>query len=117
MKIEGGEFYAMQNVNFTVRKKLDGDNASIALRFVDPFNTSRFRVKVGDDNVIQRTERTQGVRGVFVVYQYTFGQVPRVRQARPDENQGGSAPVPSAISCEAARLMVFEQLGRPNGSI
>ena len=94
LKIERGEFSAVKNFNFSLRKKIDGDNSSVTLRVLDPFNTNRFRINVGDDNVIQLTERTAGVRGVFIVYQYSFGQVPRVRQPQPDQNQGSSTPFP-----------------------
>jgi outer membrane receptor protein involved in Fe transport len=94
LKIERGEFAAVQNINFSLRKKIDGDNSSVTLRVLDPFSTNRFRINVGDDNVQQITERTAGVRGVFITYQYTFGQTPRIRQPKPDDSQGSSAPFP-----------------------
>ena len=52
MKIERGRFEAFQGTNISVRKKLNGDKAIIGLRFNDPFNTNKFRVTAGDDNVI-----------------------------------------------------------------
>lgn len=91
LKIERGEFAPMQNINFSLRKKIDGDNSSITLRVLDPFSTNRFRIKVGDDNVVQRTERTErtaGVRSVFITYQYLYGQTPRVRQVQQEQQQG-----------------------------
>jgi len=90
MKIPGGEFQQMHNINFAFRKKIDGDNSSIMLRVLDPFSTNKFRVKAGDDNILQLTERSAGVRGVFLVYQYTFGQVPRIRQVEAPSQQGGT---------------------------
>jgi outer membrane receptor protein involved in Fe transport len=90
MKISGGEFQQVQNINFAFRKKIDGDNSSIMLRVLDPFSTNKFKVKAGDDNIIQLTERTAGVRGVFLVYQYSFGQVPRIRQVEAPSQQGGT---------------------------
>ena len=90
LKIERGEFAPVQNMNFSLRKKIDGDNSSITLRVLDPFSTNRFRIKVGDDNVVQLTERTAGVRGVFITYQYTYGQTPRVRQV--EQNQQSQGP-------------------------
>lgn len=81
-----------QNINFSLRKKIDGDNSSITLRVLDPFSTNRFRIKVGDDNVVQLTERTAGVRGVFITYQYLYGQTPRVRQVQQEQQQGPGFP-------------------------
>ncbi len=85
LKIERGEFAPVQFLNFSLRKKLDGDNSSVTLRVLDPFSTNKFRINVGDDNVVQLTERTAGVRGVFITYQYTYGQTPRVRQVQQDQ--------------------------------
>jgi len=93
LKIERGEFAPVQNINFSLRKKIDGDNSSVTLRVLDPFSTNRFRIKVGDDNVVQLTERTAGVRGVFITYQYTYGQAPRVRQVeQTQQSQGPGFP-------------------------
>ena len=95
MKIERGEFAATQMANFSVRKKIDGDNSSVTLRVSDPFQTMKFRILAGDDNVTQLTERTFGSRTVFLTYQYTYGQAPRVRQPRPeDQPQAGGSPFP-----------------------
>ena len=92
LKIERGEFAPMQNFNFSLRKKIDGDNSSITLRVLDPFSTNRFKIKVGDDNVVQLTEHTAGVRGVFLTYLYTYGQTPRVRQVQQEQQQGPGFP-------------------------
>jgi len=74
MKIERGEFSAMQMANFTVRQKLDGDRLAVSLRVNDPFSTGRFRIRAGDDNVMQVTERTFGARSAFLTVQYNYGQ-------------------------------------------
>jgi outer membrane receptor protein involved in Fe transport len=92
MKIERGEFAAMQMANFTIKKKLDGDNKSVSLRFNDPFKTMRFRVLAGNDNVTQLTERNFGVRSVFLTFQYNYGQAPKIR---PQQQQQPDAPAPS----------------------
>jgi ferric enterobactin receptor len=89
MKIERGRFAAQQSANFTVRQKVRGDAAVIGLRVVDPFKTGRFRIRAGDDNVIQITERNFGVRGVFVTFQYTYGRPPRIRQQEQPEQRPG----------------------------
>ncbi|HEX8692023.1 MAG TPA: TonB-dependent receptor [Longimicrobium sp.] len=84
MKIEGGQFDAMGFANVSLRQKLYGEKASLTLRVSDPFNTQRFRVRAGDDNLIQLTERTFTSRALHVSFQYNFGQAPRVRQ-RPQQ--------------------------------
>jgi hypothetical protein len=96
MNIERGRFEAMQTANFALRKKLDGDNSSIIVRVNDPFNTGAFRVRVGDDKIIQLTERNMGSRVVFVAFQYNYGRPPRVRQVQPDQSSqsGGGFPPP-----------------------
>ncbi len=93
MKIERGEFSSTQMANFSVRQKIRGDANSVTLRVVDPFNTQRFLIKAGDDNLVQLTSRTFGVRAVFLSYQYTFGRPPRlrVRQEEP-QPQGPGFP-------------------------
>ena len=88
MKIEGGQMGKFQMTNFTVKKKVDGDKASLSVRFSDPFNTGKFRVQAGDKNITQITERHFGNRAAHLTFQYNYGQAPRVRQSRPEENQG-----------------------------
>jgi len=90
MKIEKGRFDTQQAANVALRKKLNGDKSSIVLRVNDPFATLRFRVRAGDDKVIQLTERNPGTRMVFLAYQRSFGRPPRVRQVAPETTGGGS---------------------------
>jgi ferric enterobactin receptor len=90
MKIERGQFSAQQNANFVLRQKIDGDKASLLVRVVDPFNTMRFSIRTGNETLMQTTQRTPGVRAVFLGYQYNFGRPPRVREPRPsDQPQSG----------------------------
>jgi ferric enterobactin receptor len=93
MKIERGQFEAMHGANFALRRKLDGDKASVTLRVNDPFGTQRFRVRAGDDYVMQITERNFGARMVWLNFQYNYGRPPRVRQVR-QEQEGGPAFIP-----------------------
>jgi ferric enterobactin receptor len=93
MKLERGQFEAMHGANFALRRKLDGDKASVTLRVNDPFGTQRFRVRAGDDYVIQVTERNFGARMVWLAFQYNYGRPPRVRQVR-QEQEGGPAFIP-----------------------
>jgi ferric enterobactin receptor len=95
MKIEKGRFESMQMLNLSMRKKLDGDKASVTLRISDPFNTSTFRVRAGDDKVVQITERNFGQRMAFLAFQYNYGRPPRVRQPTQEQQQsGGFIPPP-----------------------
>ena len=88
MNVERGKFAGMQFANIVLRKKLNGDKSSVSLRFTDPFNTMGMRAEVSDANITQITQRKFGVRAMFLSYQMSFGQAPRVRQ--PTQ----TAPVP-----------------------
>jgi outer membrane receptor protein involved in Fe transport len=92
MNIEGGRFESMSFANFSVRYKLLGERASVTLRASDPFNTQRFRVRAGDDNVIQLTERTSTSRALHLTFQSTFGRPPRLRQRPQQQEPQGSSP-------------------------
>jgi outer membrane receptor protein involved in Fe transport len=91
INVERGRFAANQSATFSGRYKIMGDKATVALRVVDPFNTIGFKIRAGDDKLIQITERQFGVRGTFLSFQYTFGQAPRIRQPQqqPQEPQAG----------------------------
>jgi ferric enterobactin receptor len=93
MNVERGRFEAMQMSSFSLRQQLPGGKTSLTLRVVDPFNTMGLRLQAGDDNILQITERSFGVRGVHLGVQYTFGQTPRMRQPRrdpqPEQQQPG----------------------------
>lgn len=89
MKIERGQFSSTQMANVSVRQKIRGDASSVTLRVVDPFNTQRFLIKAGDDNLVQSTSRTFGVRAVFMSYQYTFGRPPRIKVRQDEPQQQG----------------------------
>ena len=89
MKIERGRFSKVQITNFSLRKKIDGDKASVTLRVQDPFRTNKFRVQAGTSTLMQITERNPGVRGAFLTFQYNYGQPPRVRQPQQDQPQQG----------------------------
>ena len=84
VNIEKGRFNAMQMTNITLRKKLDGDNMSVAVRFADPFDTMKFRIKAGDDNLTQITARKFGVRATYVTFQWNYGKPPKIRPPREE---------------------------------
>ena len=83
MKIERGRFSAFQGTNVFFRKKINGDKAIVGLRFQDPFNTNRMRIRAGDDNVMQLTARNFGVRSTWLTFQWNYGQAPKVRETQP----------------------------------
>jgi ferric enterobactin receptor len=85
MKIEKGQFSAMQMAAITVRKKIDGDNMSVAVRFQDPFNTMKFRIQAGDDNLQQITARRFGVRATYLTFQWNYGKPPKVRLPQQEQ--------------------------------
>jgi ferric enterobactin receptor len=91
VNIERGRFSAMQMTSITLRKKLDGDNMSVAVRFADPFDTMKFRIVAGDDNLTQTTARKFGVRATYVTFQWNYGQAPKIRPPREEPAQ--PAPV------------------------
>jgi len=91
MNIPKGRFSSFQMTNITARKKLDGDNMSVSVRFADPFNTMKFSVRAGDDNLTQLTSRRFGVRATYLTFQYNFGQTPKIRL--PKEEPAQPAPV------------------------
>ncbi|HLE56154.1 MAG TPA: outer membrane beta-barrel protein, partial [Rhodothermia bacterium] len=80
-------FSGMQMTNFAFRQKLMSDKATVSLRFQDPFNTMKFKIKAGDDNLTQITERRFGVRATYLTFQYNFGKPPRIRQPQPEQQQ------------------------------
>jgi len=85
VKIEKGKFSAMQMAAITVRKKIDGDNMSVAVRFQDPFNTMKFRIQAGDDNLQQITARRFGVRATYLTFQWNYGKPPKVRLPQQEQ--------------------------------
>jgi len=95
MKIERGQFDRFQFMNFSVRRKLNGDKASVTLRVNDPFGTGTFRVHAGDEKVMQITQRNFGMRNAWLAFQWNYGRPPRLRQPRQDEQQGGSSGFPT----------------------
>ena len=84
-KIERGEFSSTQMAQFSLRQKLLEGKGAVSLRLVDPFNTMRFKIKTGDDKLIQFTERQFGVRAMFLTFQYNFGQTPKFRVPKQDD--------------------------------
>lgn len=93
-KIERGEFARQHMANFSLRQKLNGDKATVTLRVSDPFNTGAFRIRAGDDRVVQVTERNFGQRMAFLTFQFNYGQAPKVREPRQEQPQETGARFP-----------------------
>jgi ferric enterobactin receptor len=97
MNAEQGRVSAMTMTSLSLRQKLMGDRASMTLRVMDPFNTMGFASEFSDPRFFQETERKFGARGVFLSFSYNIGQQPRVRQQRPQDQDGGmqqDSPIP-----------------------
>ena len=94
-KIERGEFAAQQGANLSVRQKIMEGKATVSLRVQDPFNTAGMKIKTGDDNIMQVTQRKFGVRAAFLTFQYNFGQTPKVRQPQQQPQDQPSTGFPS----------------------
>lgn len=84
-RIEKGRFGAFQMANVSLRQKVMGDKGAVTLRLVDPFNTLGMKIRTGNDQTIQVSERRFGARGAFLSFQYNIGQAPRIRQPQPQE--------------------------------
>jgi ferric enterobactin receptor len=107
MRTEFGRMEAFSMANLSLRQKFLRDKASVTLRVADPLNTMRFSIftERDYDRELQTpgytldSERRFGARAVFLSFNYTFGQTPRLRAPRPQEqapadpSQTGS-PVP-----------------------
>lgn len=91
INIERGKFFSFSQANLTVRQKFS-KRTSATLRFADPFKTARFRVEVADDNIAQLTKREFNGRAAYFSLQYTFGQTPKLRQRRQDDQPQSTNP-------------------------
>jgi hypothetical protein len=87
MEFETGKFSSFKMTSMTLRQKLWDDRASLSLRVLDPFDTMGFRVEVGDENLVQVTEREFDTRSLQLTFQYNFGRPSRGRQPRPDAGE------------------------------
>jgi ferric enterobactin receptor len=94
MNVEGGRFSGMSMLNVSVQQKLPGDRLTATMRVSDPFETSGMRLQVGDDNVMQLTRRAFNSRAIHLSLQATFGQAPRLRQPRQEEEQPAQTGFP-----------------------
>jgi hypothetical protein len=92
MNIENGKFGGVSGTQLAVRQKLMGDKLTGTARVTDVFKTNKFHVNVGDDNVIQLTDRQFNSRALHLSLQYNWGKPPRLRQRRQDDQPQSGSP-------------------------
>ena len=80
--------------NFSLRQKIMEGKATVAFRVQDPFNTMGMKIRTGDDNITQLTQRKFGVRAAFLTFQYNWGQTPKIRQPQQQQEQQGQSGFP-----------------------
>ena len=93
MNLEFGRTRPMSMANVSLRQKFMNDKASVTLRVSDPLNRMRFGMLTERDYdaTLQQPgyeldmERRFGARALFISFNYTFGQTPRLRAPRPQE--------------------------------
>jgi ferric enterobactin receptor len=88
MNVELGRVRSQLMTNVAVRQKLFGDQASVTLRLMDPFNTMRMGFVTDDGRFYQTSQRQFGARGMSVSFSWNFGQQPRVERQRGQEENG-----------------------------
>lgn len=80
---EGGVDRSLVLTNIALRRKLWDGQGSITLRTVDPFALTKFGSTTSNAWIVQSTERSSGMRGVFLVFARNFGEQPSL-PPRPD---------------------------------
>ena len=97
MTTEQGRMSGMTMTNLAVRQKLLGDQASVTLRIMDPFNAMGFGFVTDDGRFSQATRRHFGARGAFLNFSYSVGQQPRVRTRATDQPEQSQPSVDGQI--------------------
>jgi outer membrane receptor protein involved in Fe transport len=80
---EGGVDKSLVFTNIALRRKLWDNQGSITLRTVDPFSLTKFGSTTSNAWIVQSTERSSGMRGVFIFLTRNFGEQPSL-PPRPD---------------------------------
>jgi hypothetical protein len=95
MNVELGRMQAQVMTNIALRQKLMGDQASVTVRLMDPFNTMGMGFVTDDGRFYQSSQRRFGARGLYLGFNWSFGQQPRAQRPRggePDDAQGNGGP-------------------------
>jgi hypothetical protein len=88
MTVEQGRIDSRLRFSLAARKKLMGDKLSVALRLIDPFNTSRQRSTTIDPRFVQVSERWRADRGLLLSVDWSFGSAPKVRDGDDADREG-----------------------------
>jgi len=91
MDIEQGRISGFSMANLAVRQKF-GENASFTLRVMDPFDQMKFTFETADETHTQITEREFDARAVYLQFNYTWGQQPRLRPRNREPQGDGGTP-------------------------
>lgn len=94
MATEGGTQSAFVFMNLALRHKLWGEGGNIALRVADPFALMKFGYTTANGQVIERSERRFGQRGLFVTVTRNFGQQLKLRPRQQEPEVQAGPPVP-----------------------
>ena len=74
MTVEQGTNASRTQFSLAARQKLMGDQLSLTLRVIDPFNTSNERGTTVDPRFIQVSNRSRAIRGLLLSASWTFGK-------------------------------------------
>jgi outer membrane receptor protein involved in Fe transport len=95
MNAELGRVRAQTMANLALRQKVLGDQGSVTLRVMDPFNTMGMGFVTNDGRFYQTSQRRFGARAVFLGFSWNFGQQPRIERTRGEpEGAGGASDEP-----------------------
>ena len=89
--VEGGRMKGFTWNSLALKRKLNGDAATLTLSAQDPFNLVEFGMRTVNGPLIQTTQQHFGARALRVSFNYTYGKPP---QLRPQNNDGGSPQAP-----------------------
>lgn len=84
---EQGRVGAFARADVSLRQALLNDRASVTLRVSDPFDQSGFSFRTESPLLLQDFDRSFGGRAVYLSFNYSFGEQPRLRRDRPRADQ------------------------------
>lgn len=95
MEVEQGRVSGTTMMHLGARHKVFGERGSLSLRVSDPFGLMGFSFVTEDERHYQLSERSFGMRGVYLGLSLNVGRPPRMQQ-RPQQQPDGEAPLPEA---------------------
>jgi outer membrane receptor protein involved in Fe transport len=91
MRVELGRMTGHSMMNVALRQKVLGDQGSVALRVMDPFNSMGMGFVTDDGRFYQTSQRRFGARGAFLSFSWNFGQAPKRDRQRGAEQPDSPA--------------------------